>query len=119
MAIYSFPTMPDPCKVLEFDKTKCVGCNICVNSCPLDVMIPNPEKGKEPIVLFAEECWFCGGCVQECPHGALTLIPPALQRISTWWKRKDTGEEFRMGMLDPPAPHFTAPAGHKEKSNES
>jgi len=114
MAIYSFPTMPDPCKVLEFDKEKCVGCNICVNSCPLDVMIPNYKKGAEPIVLFAEECWFCGSCVQECPHKALTLVTPALQRISTIWKRKETGEEFRMGMLNPLPPNLNPHAGNRD-----
>ena len=116
MAIYSMPTMSDPSKILEFDKDKCVGCNVCVNSCPLDVMIPNPTKGREPVVMYAEECWFCGSCVQECPHGALTLIPPALQRISTVWKRKETGEEFRMGMLNPPEPNTTPPVGRKNRT---
>ena len=104
-AAYSMPSFSGPCKVLEFDSAKCVGCNLCVNACPLDVMIPNPEKGGEPIVIFAEECWFCGGCVQECPHGALKLVPPAKQRISTIFKRKDTGEEFRMGQAEPMAPN--------------
>jgi ferredoxin len=76
-------------------------------------MIPNPEKGCEPIVLFAEECWFCGGCVEECPHNALELIAPAKQRLSTVWKRKETGEEFRVGMKNPPAPNMTPPSGKR------
>jgi formate hydrogenlyase subunit 6/NADH:ubiquinone oxidoreductase subunit I len=76
-------------------------------------MIPNPEKGKEPIVLYAEECWFCGGCVEECPCQALTLVAPAKQRISTIWKRKETGEEFRVGMKNPPPPNTTPPSGNR------
>lgn len=112
MATFSYPSVAEPSRILQFDKDKCVGCNVCVNTCSSDVMIPNPEKGGEPIVLFAEECWFCGSCVQECPHKALTLIPPASQRISTIWRRKATGEEFRMGMLNPPEPNTTPPVGH-------
>ena len=114
MTTYSFPSMSGPCKVLEFDPAKCVGCNICVNTCPLDVMIPNPEKGKEPIVLYAEECWFCGACVQECPHKALTLVAPAKQRISTIWKRKSTGEEFRVGMKNPLPPNTAPHSGNRD-----
>lgn len=105
MSIYSMPSQTGPCRVLKFDATKCVGCNSCVNVCSTDVMIPNPEKGKEPIVLYAEECWFCGCCVEECPFGAVTLVPPAKQLVSTVWVRKETGEEFRLGMNNPPAPN--------------
>ncbi|MDR1328569.1 MAG: 4Fe-4S binding protein [Oscillospiraceae bacterium] len=109
--MYSLPSLAAPCKVLEFDKDKCVGCNACVNTCPCDVMIPNPEPGEEPIVLYAEECWFCGGCVEECPHKALTLVPPAKQRLSTIWVRKSTGKEYRMGMKDPLPPNTRKPSG--------
>jgi len=113
MSIYSMPSQSGPCRVLKFDENKCVGCNACVNVCPTDVMIPNPEKGKEPIVLYAEECWFCGGCVEECPHHAITLVAPAKQRISTIWKRKETGEEFRVGMKNPPPPNMRPPSGNR------
>lgn len=61
MSGFSMPSFSGPCRVLKFDADKCVGCNLCVDACPLDVMIPNPEPGLEPIVVFAEECWFCGG----------------------------------------------------------
>ena len=111
MSGFSMPSFSGPCRVLKFDADKCVGCNLCVDACPLDVMIPNPEPGLEPIVVFAEECWFCGGCVQECPHGAITLIFPAKQRIPTIFKRKDTGEEVRIGQKKPMPPNIVPPSG--------
>ena len=111
---YSMPSQTGACRVLKFDAEKCVGCNTCVNTCPTDVMIPNPEAGKEPIVLYAEECWFCGCCVEECPFDALELITPAKQRLSTVWKRKETGEEFRVGMKNPPPPNMTPPSGRSK-----
>lgn len=112
-ASLTMPSFSGPCRVLSFNAEKCVGCNACVNVCPIDVMIPNPVKGKEPIVVYAEECWFCGGCVLECAHGAVELIAPAKQRISTIWKRKDTGEEFRAGMNEPVPPSGVRPSGNR------
>lgn len=113
MGVYSTPGQAGPCRILDFNAERCIGCNKCVNVCPSDVMIPNPEKGKEPIVLYAEECWFCGGCVQECPVRALTLATPAKQRLSTVWVDKETGEEYRIGMKDPLPPNTTPPAGNR------
>ena len=43
-AIYACPAQSGPSRVLKFDNEKCVGCNFCVDTCPLDVMIPNPER---------------------------------------------------------------------------
>jgi Na+-translocating ferredoxin:NAD+ oxidoreductase RNF subunit RnfB len=94
-----------PGSALFFDEELCIGCNICVNSCRSDVMMPNPEAGRPPIVVYPDECWFCGCCVEECPFGAVTLVPPAKQLVSTVWVRKETGEEFRLGMNNPPAPN--------------
>ena len=83
-----------------------------VNEINTDVMMPNPEKKKPPIVVYPEECWFCGGCVEECPRdGAITMLHPTQQRISVNWKRKDTGEYFRLGMKNPPPPNTRPPSG--------
>lgn len=111
---YSMPSQQGACGCLRFDATKCVGCNTCVNTCPTDVMIPNPEKGKEPIVVYAEECWFCGCCVDECPFDAVELVPPVKQLLSTIWKRKETGEEFRVGMKNPPPPSNVTISGRNK-----
>ncbi len=114
MNIYTMPAQSGPCRVLAFDDQKCIGCNKCLNVCPNDVMIPNPKKGEEPIVIFAEECWFCGSCVEECTQGAITLVAPTKQRISTIWKRKETGTEYRIGMKDPLPPNPTPPSGGRK-----
>jgi ferredoxin len=65
-------------------------------------MMPNPEKKKPPVILYPEECWFCGSCVEECPRpGAISMPHPLAQNISVNWKRKDTGEYFRIGQKNP------------------
>jgi NAD-dependent dihydropyrimidine dehydrogenase PreA subunit len=53
------------------------------------MLIPNPEKGQPPIVLYPGECWYCGCCVMECPvEGAITLRHPLMNRANWIAKEK-------------------------------
>lgn len=106
------PNPPTPNRAVAFNEDKCNGCNLCVEVCRNDVLMPNPEKKKPPIVLYPDECWYCGGCVEECPRtGAITMFHPMGQAISISWKRKDTGEVFRLGIKNPPPPNNRPPSG--------
>ena len=92
---YAYPNVVTPGRPLLFDPQVCTGCNECVEACQMDVLIPNPEKGSPPIMLFPDECWYEGCCVANCPNpGAVRLNHPLMQRVR--WKRKDTGEHFRI-----------------------
>lgn len=98
-----------PC---EFDEKLCIGCNACVRACSQDVFIPNPVKGKPPIVLHPQECLLCGSCELHCPkEGAVRMHQPVNQLAR--WKRKETGEVFRIGMANPPPPNTRPPVGTK------
>lgn len=89
------PNRPTPGRPIIFEPSFCNGCNLCVTVCPEDVFLPNPIKGQSPIVLYPEECWYCGVCVDDCRRkGALRLNHPLQQRAR--WKRKETGEHFRV-----------------------
>lgn len=75
---------------LSFNPDICDGCNICVEVCQVDILIPNSEKGKPPLVLYPGECWYGGCCVAECPHpGAIRLNIPLMNRVH--WKHKQKG----------------------------
>ncbi len=108
-----FPNMITPNQCVIHNPNVCIGCNTCVQICHQDVMVPNPVKGKPPIVMWPDECFPCGVCVQNCPLGleakAITLNQPLCQRAR--WKRKATGEHFRIGMKNPPPPNNTPPVG--------
>lgn len=108
-----FPNMATPNLCVIHDPNVCIGCNTCVEVCHQDVMIPNPEEGKPPVVVWPEECWSCGICVVNCSLGleakAITLNHPLSQRVR--WKRKATGEHFRIGMSSPSPPNNKPPVG--------
>jgi NAD-dependent dihydropyrimidine dehydrogenase PreA subunit len=104
------PNPTTPCQAIFFDSKLCNGCNTCVEVCRADVLVPNLEKGNPPIVLYPDECWFGGCCVAHCPiPGAIRMEHPLNQRAG--WKRKDTGEYFRIGMKNPPPPNTRPPVG--------
>ncbi len=89
--IYAVPNVQTPNTPVRFNADICVGCNRCVEICPLDVFIPNPKKGAPPIVLHPEECWLCGVCVTECKNkGAIRFNYPMPLRPR--WRNKETGE---------------------------
>lgn len=105
---YIVPNPVTPCKAILIDPILCIGCNECADVCRSNVMVPNKEKGKSPIVLYPDECWFCGCCIEHCPVPGTIRMEHALnQRMG--WKRKETGEYFRVGMKSPPPPNTRPP----------
>jgi len=108
--VYMVPNPVTPNKAIEFDPEICNGCNQCIEVCRTDVLMPNPEKGKPPIVLYPDECWYGGSCVEECPRpGAIKMLHPFNQSIVVTWKDRETGEIFRLGMKNPPPPNTRPP----------
>ena len=97
------PNPPTPNHGVRIDPELCIACYTCVDVCRMDVFVPNPEDGKPPVVLYPDECWFCGCCVSDCPADANRMEHPLNQRVG--WKRKETGECFRIGMKNPPPPN--------------
>ncbi len=90
----ALPNITTPSAPVTFDPAVCIGCNICTEVCPVDVYIPNSQKGKPPIILHPDECWYCGTCVNDCPTpGAISFNWPIQQRGS--WKDKVTGKVMR------------------------
>jgi len=57
----------------------CIGCKICYDICPQDVIAWNEEINM-PVVAYEEECWHCGICWMECPKRAIDIIYP----VSFW-----------------------------------
>ena len=109
---YIIPNHTGPTLAIEIDPDLCVSCNSCVNICRTQTILPNPEKGKAPVVAYPDECWYCACCVESCRSGALQMHLPINQRV--FFKRKETGEVFRIGQKDAPAKsYFIPPYGRR------
>lgn len=104
---YLTPNPIAPNQTVTIDPEKCVACNMCVNHCRTQTILPNPEKGKPPVVVYPDECWFCGCCIEPCKHEAIKMCYPINQRI--FFKRKETGEVFRIGGPNPPPQSYFEP----------
>ena len=61
------------------DEDKCVGCEICKNSCPHEAIVANGGKCE----INKKRCIGCGHCVSECGIKAISLkaIPQDLEEI--------------------------------------
>ena len=107
---YITPNHPGPTMAVGIDKKFCIGCNSCANICRTQTILPNPERGREPVVAYPDECWYCGCCVEACPTGALEMRLPINQRV--FFKDKETGRVFRIGGAEtPPKSFFRPPYG--------
>jgi NAD-dependent dihydropyrimidine dehydrogenase PreA subunit len=54
------------------------GCTVCVDVCPLDVLVINPDTRKAE--MKHDECWYCLPCEKDCPTGAIRVEIPYLLR---------------------------------------
>ena len=52
----------------EIDKDKCVGCQLCAQNCPVNVISGEPSKTH---VIDQAGCIKCGVCFDVCPHDAV------------------------------------------------
>ena len=53
------------------DEAKCVGCEECVDICPVDVF---EMKDGKSVVANGEDCEECESCIEVCEEDAIELV---------------------------------------------
>ncbi len=57
------------------DVEKCVGCNRCIRSCPVEeANIAYVENGVTKVRIDNKKCIACAACLSACPHGARGFV---------------------------------------------
>mgnify|MGYP001171414699 CR=1 FL=1 len=69
----------------KIDQELCIGCGICVNSCPMDVIRLDKAAGKAKIA-YPQECMCCAACEIDCPEGAIYVSPEKHDPIMVSWR---------------------------------
>jgi formate hydrogenlyase subunit 6/NADH:ubiquinone oxidoreductase subunit I len=84
----------DKTQSLEINKTKCIGCGLCIKACPKGVLYSKPNEGKVrintedliPEIPNPLDCSYCGTCAYVCPTSAIFL-----KKNNKYVRRKDIG----------------------------
>jgi NAD-dependent dihydropyrimidine dehydrogenase PreA subunit len=60
--------------IKKIDEELCVGCGICSDNCPMDVIRLN-EGTKKAFISFGGDCATCYSCEADCPTHAIHVSP--------------------------------------------
>jgi len=60
--------------IASIDETKCDGCGICIEACPIDTLRMD-EKGEKAVIKYPDDCMTCYACELKCPTGAIYVHP--------------------------------------------
>lgn len=58
--------------VVRIDLNKCIGCENCVNICPMDVFYYD-ETAHKSVLAYPENCQSCGQCYVNCKGHCLGI----------------------------------------------
>lgn len=68
----------------RIDKSLCIGCGTCVDTCPMDVLRLD-EKTEKAVIRYPEDCQLCGLCEMDCPQDAIFVSPEKRTPVLTSW----------------------------------
>ncbi len=80
----------------EFDPALCVGCAMCVESCPMncvDLMMPEGKEALHEVAILEkkDQCIGCGICYDVCPADAVQMVSTDGVVVT----KKESGKELQ------------------------
>ncbi|MHA1268466.1 MAG: 4Fe-4S dicluster domain-containing protein [Candidatus Helarchaeota archaeon] len=69
--------------IIKIDLKKCIGCGLCEDYCPTDVIRIDKQLKKAKIVYF-DDCMTCYNCEIYCPVKAVKVHPFKKEQPQVW-----------------------------------
>ncbi|MFO1412318.1 MAG: RnfABCDGE type electron transport complex subunit B [Burkholderiales bacterium] len=63
---------PGPLQVAVVDESRCIGCTLCIQACPVDAIV---GAQKRMHAVLASLCSGCELCVPPCPVDCIAMVP--------------------------------------------
>jgi Na+-translocating ferredoxin:NAD+ oxidoreductase subunit B len=74
-------------QIAFIDASKCIGCTLCLPSCPVDSIIGGPKRLH---TIDPERCTGCQLCIAPCPVDCISMVNPP-NALKNWNKtQRDT-----------------------------
>lgn len=88
-----------PKQIAIIDENTCIGCTLCIQSCPVDAIV---GAAKQMHTIIAQQCTGCELCLPPCPVECIHMevIPETIDN----WKWKYPVVEMRVVTTDKAAP---------------
>jgi electron transport complex protein RnfB len=63
---------PRPLAIARIDETRCIGCTLCIDACPVDAILGAP---KQMHAVLGALCSGCELCLAPCPVDCIDMVP--------------------------------------------
>lgn len=67
-------------RVALIDETRCIGCTLCIQACPVDAIV---GAAKQMHTVITAECTGCDLCLPPCPVDCIAMVPLP-QTLENW-----------------------------------
>jgi electron transport complex protein RnfB len=79
-----------PKQVAIIDENTCIGCTLCIQSCPVDAIV---GAAKQMHTIIGQQCTGCELCLPPCPVECISMV--TIQETVDNWKWKYPVTEIR------------------------